>query len=115
MGKVNEHYVQVPRNANGLHAFHHTMGLDDVSTFVFSNAETNFLMKLFMKFNREFDLFIDTYEEETLDTDHLDRALELTEVFIKENASGQFSAAIERFKEALLLAKQCQMPLIFDF
>ena len=115
MGKANEFYVQVPRNANGLHAFHHTMGLDDVSTFVFSNTETNYLMKLFMKFNREFDLLIETYEEETLDTTHQDRALELTEEFARENASGQFSAAIERFKEALLLAKQCQMPLIFDF
>ncbi len=115
MGKANEFYVQVPRNANGLYAFHHTMGLDDVSTFVFSNTETYFLMKLFMKFNREFDLFIEPYEEETLDTTQLDRALELTGEFANENASGQFSAAIERFREALLLAKQCQMPLIFDF
>ncbi len=115
MGKVNEFYVQVPRNANGLYAFHHTMGLDDVSTFVFSNIETKFLMKLFMKFNVEFDLLIEPYEEETLDTTHLDRALELTEKFARENVSGQFSVALERFKEALLFAKQCQMPLIFDF
>ena len=115
MGKGNEFYVQVPLNAHGLYSFHNTMGLDDVSTFVFSNTETYFLMKLFWKFNREFDLLIEAYEEETLDTTHLDRALELTEEFAKENASGEFSAAIERFKEALLLAKQCQMPLIFDF
>ena len=115
MGKGNEFYVQVPLNAHGLYAVHHTMELDDVSTFVFSDMETIFLMKLFLKFNREFDLLIETYEEETLDTTHLDRALELTEEFAKENASGQFSTAVERFKEALLLAKQCQMPLIFDF
>lgn len=115
MGKVNEFYVQIPLNAHGLYAFHHTMGLDDVRTFVFSTDEILFLMKLFTKFNREFDLLIETYEEETLDATHLDRALELTEEFAKENASGQFASAVERFKEALLLAKQCQMPLIFDF
>ena len=115
MNKGNEFYVQVPQNANGLYAFHHTMGLNNVSTFVFKNFEINFLMQLFMKFNREFDLLIEPFEEETLDVTHLDRALELTEEFANENTSAQFSTTIERFKEALLLAKQCQMPLIFDF
>jgi len=115
MGKANEHYVQIPLNANGLYAFHHTEGLEDVTTFVFNNNETNFLMKLFMLFNKEFDLLIDTYEEETLEVEYLDRALELTEEFAKNNAASQFSPAIQRFKEALALAKQCQMPLIFDF
>ncbi len=115
MSKGNEFYVQVPLNAHGLYAFHHTMGLEDVSTFVFSSSETSFLMKLFTQFNREFDLLIETYEEETLDTAHLDRALELTEEFAKENASGPFPSAVERIKEALLLAKQCHMPLLFDF
>ena len=115
MGKGNEFYVQVPLNAHGLYAFHHTMGLEDVSTFVFSTDEILFLMKLFTKFNGEFDLLIETYEEETLDTVHLDRALEMTEEFAKEKASGPFPLAVERFKEALLLAKQCHMPLLFDF
>ncbi|MGN0879763.1 MAG: hypothetical protein ACI4WT_09985 [Oligosphaeraceae bacterium] len=115
MGKVSEFYVQVPLSACGLYAFHDTMGLDDVRTFVFSTDEILFLMKLFTRFSREFDLLIETHEEETLDATHLDRALELTEEFAKENASGQFSSAVEHFKEALLLAKQCQMPLIFDF
>ena len=115
MSETTEFYIQIPLNEHGLHVFYAEDGLEDIQTYVFSDLETYFLMKLFMRFNKEFDLLIDTYETESLETTHLDRALELTEEFVKENASGQFSAAIERFKEALLLAKQCQMPLIFDF
>lgn len=115
MGKSNEHYIQVPLNEHGLYAFHHTEGLEDVKTFVFNTQETNFLMSLFMQFNIEFNLFIDTYEMETLGVEYLERAIELTNTFASDNVFNQFMPTIQRVKEALLLAQKQQMPLIFDF
>ncbi len=110
-----EFYIQVPLNENGMQVFYNTDHLEDTRTFVFTAPETYFLMKLYMTFNKEFDLLIDTYEEETLECLHLDRALELTDGFTQQNASSQFLPAMQRLREAILLAKQVQMPLIFDF
>lgn len=115
MGRAYEHYIQVPLNENGLNVFNNSTRLEDTRTFVFTSDETDFLFKLFMKMNLEFGIFIEAYEEETLECRHFDRALELTKEFANEHANGKFSESVQRFKEALLLARKCQMPLIFDF
>ncbi|MCQ2379997.1 MAG: hypothetical protein MJ025_03630 [Victivallaceae bacterium] len=107
-------FVQVPDNEAGILGF--LKGdMTQVETFVFTEAETRFLMALYDRFNERFGKDIDFYETEHLGQEVLADTLEMTLEFAAANQTSRFLPSIRKFQRAVELAIRNNVWLVFDF
>lgn len=107
-------FVRVPNNEKSNYEYL-SVNMPHVKSFAFTEEEAWFLMRLFDRFNKKFNILIDLYEDDYIKPEHLAEAVEMTRAFAAENAGSQFDDAIRRFTEAAELALANQVWLIFDF
>ena len=110
-------FLNVPLNSAGL--IEHDS--DDpewknVFTVEITNVEYNLLSDVFYDWNCKFHILIDIFEEETLDPENAQEAMEILKRHIEKKSDNQdFLSAAEKLKSALEKAIEVKMPLFLDF
>lgn len=117
MENIHKLAVMVPLNENGANALEWGTGFDerDFRIAEISPEQYNGLFWLFDRFNSEFNLLIDRFEEETLPPENLERAIEMTAAFIPQIKDGNCLAALRKISELLHFAKSINAEVLFDF
>ena len=89
---------------------------NNVFTVELSVDEYERLNSVFNDWNDKFDILIDIFEEETLNPENGQEAMEILERHIEKNCGNQdFLNAAEKLKRALEKAIEVKMPLFLDF
>ena len=83
--------------------------------FALTEAERCALSELFFRFNDEFDILIDDFEEDILMVKQLPRAIEITRDFIAQTDDGFVRESAKKVFAALLFAQGIDMPVEFCF
>ena len=110
--------IVVPLNAMGLCGMTENVAAYDernLKIFPLPEAERCALSELFFRFNDEFDILIDDFEEDILMVKQLPRALEITQDFIAHADDGFVRESAKKVLEALLFAQGVDMPVEFCF
>ena len=89
---------------------------NNVFTVELSHDDYDKLFYVFNDWNDKFDILIDIFEEETLNPENAQEAMEILERHIEKNSGNQdFLNAAEKLKTALEKAIEVKMPLFLDF
>ncbi len=89
---------------------------NNVFTVELSVDEYERLNSVFNDWNDKFDILIDIFEEETLNPENAQEAMEILERHMEKNSGNQdFLNAAEKLKNALEKAIEVKMPLFLDF
>ena len=110
-------FLNVPLNDAGL--IEHDSNdpvWNNVFTVELSADEYDRLNRVFNDWNHKFHILIDIFEEETLNPENAQEAMEILELHIEKNSGNQdFLNAADRLKSALEKAIEVKMPLFLDF
>ena len=89
---------------------------NNVFTVELSVDEYDRLESVFDDWNHKFHIIIDIFEEETLNPENAQEAMEILKRHIEKNSNNQdFLNAAEKLKSALEKAIEVNMPLFLDF
>ena len=110
-------YLNVPLNDAGL--IEHDSDdpvWNNVFTAELSHDDYNKLFCVFNDWNDKFNILIDIFEEETLDPENAQEAMEILKRHIEKKSDNlDFLSAAEKLKSALEKAIEVKMPLFLDF
>ena len=110
------YFINVPINQQGIEERESWDELmPNVRTFELTTTEYDRLIKVFNVWNKAFDLFIDSFEEEEMQAEDVPEALSLLDEFINKSDSSEFLAAVQKLKSGLQLAVDLGMKIYFDF
>ena len=110
-------FLNVPLNSTGMLEYETNDPVwNNVFTVELSDIEYERLNSVFNDWNDKFDILIDIFEEETLNQENAQEAMEILERHIEKNCGNQdFLNAAEKLKSALEKAIEVKMPLFLDF
>ncbi|MBQ5368270.1 MAG: hypothetical protein IIU43_12420, partial [Thermoguttaceae bacterium] len=89
--------------------------MPNVVSYTLSSDEYYLLENVFNEWNRQFDLLIDIFEEETLEPRFCQEALEILERRAALSDGAEFLAAAEKLRKALETAIKTKMSVYLDF
>ena len=110
-------YLNVPLNSTGMLEYETNDPVwNNVFTIELSDIEYELLDRVFNDWNHKFHIIIDIFEEETLNPENAQEAMEILKRHIEKNSNNQdFLNAAEKLKSALEKAIEVNMPLFLDF
>lgn len=109
--------ICIPLNEDGVRGLEYPAEFKDENYRIvdISNDDYSRLFWLFSKFNDEFDILIDTYEEEALTADRIPRAIELAKEFRAEKRDEKDLLAVDKLVEALEFANARHVDIELAF
>lgn len=111
-----KYVVCVPLNDRGLKELENGDELlQNVKIYEFSEKEINAIFWLIHKFNEEFNILIDDYEEEFLDYDKITRAIQIVSEFYDKEDDIFTKTAVNKLLNAFILAESLNKGIEFDF
>ncbi len=109
-------FLSVPLDAQGLSDYDNWSDSNGhIYTVELSVSEYEALIEVFTKWNAEFGILIDIFEEETITANNAKRALEILQQQMDFNQRTKFLTAAEKLRIALAKAVEVHMPLHLDF
>lgn len=109
-------FLSVPLDAQGLSDYDNWSDSDGhIYTVELTVSEYEVLSEVFAKWNTEFGILIDIFEEETIAVNNVKRALEILQQHMNFNQRSEFLTAAGKLKIALAKAVEVHMPLHLDF
>ncbi|MBQ3823231.1 MAG: hypothetical protein II807_09335 [Thermoguttaceae bacterium] len=109
-------HINVPLNNKGVAERASSNGdMPNVVSYTLSSDEYYLLENVFNEWNRQFDLLIDIFEEETLEPRFCQEALEILERRAALSDGAEFLAAAEKLRKALETAIKTKMSVYLDF
>ena len=113
---MKKRYITVPTTIKSMKEFEYGNIIEDeIEEVMLTNDEFDKIwnLGLFENLNTACNAMIDDYEEDTIEIDQLENALEV--VTSLNNALFERSELIERIQELIKLAIKCKTCIIFDF
>jgi len=100
--------ICIPLNEAGVRGLEYPAEYKDENYRIIDISDDDYrrLFWLFSKFNDEFDIIIDTYEEEMITADQIPRAIELAKEFKAGKRDKDDVAAIDKLIEAMEFANE---------
>ena len=110
-------FLNVPLNDAGMLEYdNNDPEWNNVFTVELSHDDYDKLFYVFNDWNDKFDILIDIFEEETLNPENAQEAMEILKRHFEKNSGNQdFLNAAEKLKSALEKAIEVKMPLFLDF
>ena len=109
--------ISIPLNRAGIRGLEYPAEYKDENYRIVDITEEDYkrLFWLFSKFNDEFGILIDTFEEEMIKAHQLPRAIELVEEFKAGKREPEDIVAIEKLMGALVFANERQVDIELAF
>ena len=109
-------FLSVPLDEQGLSDYDNWSDSDGhIYTVELTLSEYEALTEVFTKWNAEFGILIDIFEEETITSNNTKRALEILQQHMDFNQDSEFLIAAQKLKTVLAKAVEVHMPLHLDF
>jgi len=109
--------ICIPLNDAGVRGLEYPAEYKDENYRIIDISDDDYrrLFWLFGKFSDEFDIIIDTYEEEMIAADQIPRAIELAKEFKAGKHDAEDIAAIDKLIAAMEFAKERRVDIELAF
>lgn len=116
MDSLHRYFLSIPLNVRDINSIEEEIPWEDVrfEDFEITKEDYDNLFRLFCEFDRQFGIFVDEYEEETISASDIPAAIVMAEGYAKK-ASPRIKVSTEKLLAALRRAKALGRQLAFFF
>lgn len=114
-----KYYINVPMNEKGLEEFE-TFAEDTPNVYSVELTKDEYVVLsaangLFKEYYKAFGIIIDVCEEEDIDIDEIDQAIEITKQYLTKAKNAAEKSGVEKVMQALEMGKEAGYYVEFNF